>query len=294
MKKSILFVLLSLVVIMSISSVSAVCSLSAIMLNQDPYPANPGDYVKVVFQVNGTGSPDCANLAFRIVPEYPFSLDAGDSGILNANGVIYVSTDYVNYVLVPYKLRIDENAMDGDNKIRFEYSGGKTTITNWAEDFNIHIEDTKTDFEVSIQDYSKTGTGSVTFGLVNIGKRDAEAVVLEVPKQDNFDVKGNTNVIIGSLSANDDTTAIVKGIPKEGEITVRISYNDANSFRRTVEKKITFTNGNRLNAQGTQPYRGGYFYLFWIIFIALVIYLIYRYRKSKSAKNNKNLMLLKK
>ena len=38
--------------------VSASCVLDTTLLNQDPYPAVPGDYVNLVFQVTGLQSID--------------------------------------------------------------------------------------------------------------------------------------------------------------------------------------------------------------------------------------------
>jgi hypothetical protein len=49
-------------ILLFLEMISAVCTLNVSMINQDPYPATPGEPVKVVFQINGVSSPDCKQL----------------------------------------------------------------------------------------------------------------------------------------------------------------------------------------------------------------------------------------
>ena len=54
MKKSLMFGFAFAFILFSISGVFAgVCDLDVSLINQDPYPAIQGDYVKLVFQVDG-------------------------------------------------------------------------------------------------------------------------------------------------------------------------------------------------------------------------------------------------
>ncbi len=73
MKKSIISIfILSLAVILMLGTlISAACSPDASLINQDPYPAIPGDYVKVVFQIDGLENPECGIVTFGIKEEYP-------------------------------------------------------------------------------------------------------------------------------------------------------------------------------------------------------------------------------
>jgi len=271
---------------------SAACDLSVSLLNQDPYPAVPGDYVKVVFQLNGTEEIDCKNVFIKLLPEYPFSVDAGEKGSFAMNGGNYLS-GYPSYLLAGFKVRVDKDAIDGDNRIKVEYGyNSDRASATMTKDFYINVKDARTDFDVMIQDYSKTAN-TITFGIVNTGKNNAESLVFEIPFQENIKLKGSSNVIIGSLNSNDDTTATVKGVPKEGEILVRLSYNDANNVRRVVEKKVQFV--ETLNGDSvTKAYRGIYFYSFWAIFVTAIIYFGYGYYKRKKDKNNKMMMIGKK
>ena len=76
MKKRILWIALLAMVLLSIQFPRAAalltrCSLSVELVNQDPYPANPGEYVKVVFQINGLNNPDCDKVSFELKENFP-------------------------------------------------------------------------------------------------------------------------------------------------------------------------------------------------------------------------------
>ncbi|MEM4271562.1 MAG: hypothetical protein QXD13_00505 [Candidatus Pacearchaeota archaeon] len=261
---------------------AAPCELSPILLNQDPYPAVPGDYVKVVFQINGTENPECGKISFEVLPQYPFSLDATESsGIIF--GPFYVQ-NYPTYVLEGYKLRVDKDALDGANKIKVRYKG--INMAPITKEFDIEVEDARTDFDLIIQDYVAS-TNTVTFAILNVGKKDAEALTLEVPKQENLNVLGNNKLIIGSLNSNDDTTISMQAVPKIGEILVRIYYNDKIGVRRTLEKTVMFSSGLLESAKNGKKEVSTYAYLFWGLIILWIIYMIYGYYKRKARAKQK-------
>src|SRR3990167_209252 len=119
-------VLISFLIIALISFVNAGCGLDISLLNQDPYPTVPGDYVKVVFQISGLSDPSCQDVDFWFDDSYPFTLDPGlEKKILLKSGT-YVQ-DYSDVVLAPYKLRVDKEALDGNSEIRTFYSTREET-----------------------------------------------------------------------------------------------------------------------------------------------------------------------
>jgi len=264
---------------------SAACELGVTLINQDPYPATPGEYVKVLFQINGTETTECNEIYFDILPSYPFSVEESDTRTVIPGGT-YI-TGYQPFMLKAYKLRVDNNALDGDNPIKVAY-GFKTggTTTSYTKEFDINIKDARADFEVSVQSYDAV-KNTITFGIINVGKYNAESLTLEIPEQDNISPKGNDIAIIGSLNSNDDTTANIEAVPKVGDITVKLNYNDQNNVRRTLEKKVYFSKRFIENAaQAAQP-KGIYYYLFWGLLALLVLWMIYGYFQRKKAKNNR-------
>lgn len=268
---------------------SAVCALNVNMINQDPYPATPGESVEVVFQINGTETTECNEVSFDIIPEHPFSVEESDTRTVIAGGTYILG--YQSFLLKAYKLRVDENALDGDSRIRVAY-GSKTgsTSAEYTKDFYINIKDSRSDFDVSVQDYDAT-KNTITFGIINIGKYDAESLTLEFSEQENLDVIGGNTIIIGSLNSNDDTTATLEAIPKAGNVKLKLSYNDQNDVRRTIDKEVyipqrLITNG----AAAVQP-KGIYYYLFWGLVIIVILWMIWGYFQRRKAKNNRLALL---
>jgi len=285
MKKSVLVLAIFLFVV---PLISASCELSVQMLNQDPYPAVPGEYVKVVFQMNGTNEPDCGQVFMEVVPAFPFSVES-DSTRMTVSSGTYL-TGYDSFILNGYKLAVDDSALDGTNKLKLNY--GIRSLSTLSKEFDIEVENPMTDFDVSIQDYD-AATDTLTLGIVNIGEKDVEALTIEVLNQDNAYVKGTNKIIIGSLSSNDDTTANLELVPKEGEITVRIEYNDQTNTRRTLEKKVYFTKGFIESIKNVPQTKGSYYYLFWLVIVILVIYFVYGFYRKKNNNANKKLLLLR-
>jgi len=280
-------------ILMSIGFAAGVmCNLNVALINQDPYPAVPGDYVKVVFQINGTENPECKQVFFDIIQEYPFSLDANASKVLMQGGN-YVN-GYSSYWLAAYKVRVDENALDGDNKIKVKYGDINLQNVNTLEkDFYINVEETRTDFDVIVQDYAPS-TNTITFAIVNIGKKNAEALTIEVPEQGNVKLVGNNKIVIGSLNKNDDTTTNIVAMPRgAGEFLVRLSYNDENGVRRVIDKNVSISDAMLHKQEATTTARGTYFYLFWIAFVLLIVYYAYGYYARRKVQNNKAFLLMK-
>lgn len=273
MKRGILFVLILSVAIFSLNFVAAQvesqCNLRATLVNQDPYPAIPGDYVKLVFQLEGISNPSCNSVVFELLEEFPFTLDPDVSSKTAINAGVY-ARDYQSYATIPYRVRVDENALDGENKLEVSSSwGGSVQI----EDFMIEIDDVRADFEVSIKDYDST-TKTITFEILNIAENDVEALTVEIPKQDNIQVKGSNREIVGSLDANDATTFSFEATPSDGEFSVDLIYTDAVNTRRKLTKTLSYDSEYFTGRISDQKSVSGWIYFFVIVVVLLVIWKI--------------------
>ena len=282
MKKVILFLqIFALLLIINLASASE-CDLSVSLVNQDPYPAIPGEYVKVVFQVEGVANPSCEGTNLELIETYPFSLDIGQSATTRINSETF-ALDYENYLLAPYKLRVDKNAIDGENEIELFFSSGEQSLS-FRELFDINIEDARSDFEVFVENYDYS-TKILTLEILNIGKKDIEALTVEIPKQKNIIIKGNKYNIVGSLDKNEDTTFTYEATPSNGEINLIIYYNDEVDVRRTLQKTINYDSSFFTNrkADEKQTPTKLYFTIGIVIFI-LIIWII----KKMNHKNRRN------
>ena len=288
-KKNLISILMfSLVIIISSNLALAECNLDAALVNQDPYPALPGDYVEVLFQINGIGGECEEGAVANIVLEYPFSLDDGDrTRVLGSS--TYVGDSYNSNWNVLYKLRIDPDAIEGDYEVEFRYKGGNIGGSGGYsfERFNITIEDGQTDFEVHVQDYN-IKERNIVFEILNVGNQDIEALTVELPKQDNLAVKGSNRNIVGDLDSNEYTTADFEATPSEGELIVIIHYTDSTNERRTISKLVEYDPNYFVGSlENTEPSKTSSYIVTGIIILLIGFFFYRRHKKKKNKKKRK-------
>jgi hypothetical protein len=276
MKKGV--IALAIIFMFSITFVSAACDLEVSMINQDPYPAIPGDYVKVVFQVDGIANDECKNVQFELLEKYPIKFDPDADKIFLLSSGFYEKDYGGAFATVPYKIRIEENALDGPNPIEVKFTYGETGSE--TAQFDLEIEDARADFEIHIKEY-KPSTNTLTFEILNIENSDVEALTIEIPEQKNIIVKNTNRNIVGDLDSNEYTTADFEAIPSKGNIITKLIYTDSTNTRRTIEKTVEFNPEyfqGRISDQKASPIKT---FGIWILIIAGIIYYFYRRNKKK-------------
>ena len=276
-RKNFLIILVGILLIGIISAEA--CSLEISMINQDPYPAIPGDYVKVVFQIDGLSNPSCGLVNFQVKEEFPFSVDPSSPNPIEVRSGTY-SRKYSSFYIAPYKIRVNENALNGNNPIEVAYTTGGSA-TEILKDFNIYVEDSRADFEIHIKNYDYT-TKTLTFEILNIEDVDVEALTLEIPKQENIQIKGANKKVIGDLDSNEYTTADFEATMEDGDMEIKIIYTDIINVRREITKNVTFDSSyflERNNSKKKQP-----IWLYIIIGVVVLWYIWMRIRKARKKK----------
>jgi hypothetical protein len=277
MKKS---VVIAVLIFILFPVLSAECSLNVSMINQDPYPAIPGEPVKVVFQINGVSDPDCGTVKFEVKESFPFTVDPGSENPITINSGIYAKR-YSSYYIAPYTLRINEDALEGNNPLEVGYSSSSTTVLGERlNDFNIYIEDTRADFEVFVKDY-EASTQTLTLEILNIEDVDVEALTVEIPQQENIEIKKTDRVVVGDLDSNEYTTADFEATPKNGEIKIKIIYTDSVNVRREIEKTVMF---DQSYFEGlTRDKQSGSVWVY-VIVLAVIGFFVWRWYKKRQRK----------
>jgi hypothetical protein len=285
MKKS---MIASLVILMAVFSMLGIvsaanpCAPGITIINQDPYPAIPGDYVKVVFQIDGLENPNCGIITFGVKENYPIHLDPSTLNPITINSGTY-RKDFSSFYLAPYKIRLDENALDGENPLEVYYTAGTGTLMV-NKDFNITVQDTRANFEVYVKDYDFT-TRILTFEILNTAKTNVKALTLEIPKQNGIEIKGANRVVVGDLDSNEYTTADFEAILPQGQTNINLSvlYTDSINARRTIQKTVSFDSSyfTNVNTKSKIPW-------FWIIVIILIIaFFVWRRIKKKNREKER-------
>jgi len=271
------FILVILCLNFILAAETDTCDLDTILVNQDPYPAIPGEVVKLVFQVDGISEEICGNVEVNFIESFPFTLDPEYSQRATIQSGTYVK-DFEDYWMIPYKVRVDEDALDGTNTLdlSFKTSQGISVI---EKEFEVEVKDLRTDFEITIDDYNSK-TGILIFQILNIGENDVEALTVDIPSQENIEVKGTYRNIVGSIDSNDDTTFSFEAKPKDGDIKLIITYTDEINERRTMEKIVPFDSNLFNGRAGEEESRSIWFYVTLIIAVVWV-FMWYRKRKHK-------------
>ncbi len=284
MKKRQLGFIFVLIFIFSFANISASCDLDISLINQDPYPAIPGDYVKLVFQIDGIDNPECKTVDFELLEQYPLVFDPNEQPRYSVNSGVY-SRDYRSYLLATYKVRVDENALEGDNPIEVQYRFGGN-IGFESKQFDLNVEDTRADFEIYVKDYD-VSSQTLTLEILNIAEADIEALTLEIPNQNNVQIKGSKVNILGDLDSNDYTTADFEAVPKAGEFDIKISYTDSTGARRVLEKAVLYESEYFENRAEDQKQKSPWTVVIWLAVMLLIAYYFWRRHKKKKALKKK-------
>ena len=260
------------------------CNLQVLMISQDPYPATPGEYVKVVFQVEGISDSKCGQIEVELLEKYPISFDEPNESLITFRSGGY-KKDFSSFLTAAFKVRVDENALDGDTPIEIRTKIGFTSAYI-IKQFLLNIEDSKIDFEVHVKDYDYD-TNIVTFEILNIGKSDVEALTVEIPKQDNIEIKGPNRNIVGDIDSNEFSTVDFEATIKNGEIKMNIIYTDNIDVRRTIEKSVEFDSSYFLDRKADQKTTSKLNYVFGVIVILAIGYYFYRRQKKKKERHKR-------
>ncbi len=101
-------------------------NLNVTTVKYDPYPAEPGKYVQVWIKIQNYATEQADDVVIELLTSYPFYLDAGENSTRNF-GKISSFQD----LLVNYKVRVDEKAVEGwnDLKVKLSSSAGSKEFT---------------------------------------------------------------------------------------------------------------------------------------------------------------------
>lgn len=226
------------------------------LINQNPDPVSPGEYVTIKVQVENYGQEVANDFKLTLVEGYPFSLDPGKSSVkeLGTIGVLRTNEDGT---VVDYELRVASDAVEGNNKLtlNYEFEGSK------QQSINIDVEVKTQDTGLSIE--------SVSSDALEQGKKGYVEVIVSNPSDSVLrDVTVQLDLATDDLPiapVESSTTKTVKTLKAGAESTFRFAlmpYPDASAQVYRVPVEITYYNSfNELVTKietigliiGTQP-----------------------------------------
>lgn len=195
---------------------------SVTFLNQNPDPACAGEIVEIRLRVENLGGKEVNNLELELLPEYPFSKISGEEYLKKIEPLAAYQSG-ANAPLVKFRVRVDQDAIEGINKI--EVREGRTGSTFYTSK-TISIDVVSREFaEIIYIDKAKIMPGKeteMTFTIHNTGNAplqnmifswsEENDVVLPVGTDNSRYIKylspGNSidlkYTVIGSVNANPD------------------------------------------------------------------------------------------
>ena len=257
MKKNILLLSILFLILVGLLSINNVYAnsldsvkIDAMLLNQDPDPAQPGDYIELRFKVVKTGNLDVSNLQFKLETKYPFSFDSSDDAIRDF-GTWKGQSGTSGYYTLFYKLLVDDDAIEGDYELNLKYTYNNIGIWDLKK-FNIRVgEKIKPDFILGnlITSPSKLlsdiDEAEISVDITNIGKGSAEnlIVTLDLPKGFTPTYTYSDRANLGTISGGSTKTAkfyldIDKDINYgEHKANLLINYKEANDSKNEYKTK---------------------------------------------------------
>lgn len=229
--------------------------LNEVLLNQNPDPANPGDYVEIRFKVEKEGNAEIRDIEYELIPKYPFSFDSSDTPIKKLEDWAGNSEDDEFFILY-YKLKVDENALEDDYDLTLLQSSAGISAKKEIE-FTIRVDEkktaklavgtVKTEPSKLIANYDE---GLVEVEIINNGEKEAEQVIIEMQLPEGFEESfGYSNrVNLGSISAGESKSAkfyvdTLEGVSKgihESKLFISYTEDQENSEDRELTDELDF------------------------------------------------------
>ncbi len=260
-------------------------------VRQDPFPANPGEYLDLYLKIDNVGG-SVSKPQFEFILSYPFSLDP-------TNSKEFAGIDPGEKVTLHYKIRVDKNALPGDYEIEFRAHISEKIYYPYY--FTVRVDDVTSAFDVALHEVTKEG---VSLAISNIGKNVANSITVRLDNQQDFDLLGPSSTIIGNLNAGDYTLLNLFVAPKpvfeinsQPKLNLEIDYTDTTGNRRTVQKEIPvfltpkIERGfeelkNAAIGEEEQEGKGSAWILFAVFFILVVVAAsVFFYYQKKKRKN---------
>jgi len=217
--------------------------ITASILRYEPTPAEQGNTVDIWISLNNEGT-TAKNVVVKFVPEYPFTLPAGQVGEINAGSVAQTESKVIKFTLL-----VDQNAPNGDSNIKFQYSvdGGQ-----WAQ-IESPVSLQTQDAVLVIDNYKVTPSPIVPGQIVNVeldlrnaGRIAVKNADISMDLADKFSTigtgakqrvayigAGETEKVTFQLASDTSTEIKVYNVP------VSLSYQDERNKVYTDTAKIS-------------------------------------------------------
>jgi len=115
-------------------------SLRITVVNQEPDPVGPGEYVDVRLQVENLGNVAVDGVVVEFVPSFPFSIDPGQNQRVEI-GTLSAFQNQNRAFIVKYKVRVSDDAIEGANDLKIKAKKADGSWSNYVFSINVRTSD---------------------------------------------------------------------------------------------------------------------------------------------------------
>jgi len=219
------------------------------VVKYDPFPAEAGDYFELFLLIQNKGVTEAKDVIIELKPSFPFSLDP------DANPVRTLSTLAAGQeTLVKFNVRVDENAIDGDNELDYTTSCSNCVKVNREIDISVNSDAARFEIGSIETEPARLKPGDddakIIIELQNIGGGDAilATASLSLPEgivpSDSYSNQDSLGTVAGEDSENAeffvDISESVQAGAKDAVLTIRYK-NKGNSNNDFKVQEIPFS-----------------------------------------------------
>lgn len=266
MKKRYLFLLVAVLFLpMLVSAASQYTDnpqVKVTLQSQDPDPVEPGQILTVKFKVENEGQQTEQDAIIKLLPSFPFTL-YGDVAEKNI-GKLRASTTGADAVIVEFKLKVDEQALEGDTELELKVVIGEAAKIYTDDEFliNIQTHDAALDIvsiSITPEQIAPGGTAVVDIQIKNL----ADSMLKDIKFKLDFSssavplapYQSSSERRIASLQSNYQNSLRFKLIAEPDavsglyKIPVNITYNDEKGSSYLIEDFLAVTIGESPNVK---------------------------------------------
>ncbi len=293
--KSVLaFSVLMVLVIVSSAFVTAEVTpqpnIQVTLLNQDPDPVKQGDVVEVRFKIENTGIATADSVQVQIDPDYPFSLYSGKS--IRDIGKLRAGQTGADAAIVDYKLKVDKEAVEGDNEIELKVKMGDAAWQAYDEDdFLIDVEEYEfPEIKVYVKDstINRAGQiGEVVIEIANTNQEDVKFLQINLLQSEDYElISASDYVYIGDVDSDDTETEefeiyVNPGVKEDLILPVQLEYQDTNEKAYKEEYMLKLRLFGPEDAKKLGLAKGSNFVAIGIVVLALIIAGYFYWKRKK-------------
>ncbi|MBI4447381.1 hypothetical protein HY643_00220, partial [Candidatus Woesearchaeota archaeon] len=238
------------------------------VVKYEPFPVEPGQYFDLWLKFENPGTVEYRAVKLEIIPEYPFTMHPSDVEVREFP-LIGKGTS----MLVKYRIKVDEKALQGSTSLKFELtvSGSKITSTPIA----IDLKSKKTILTVSKVETEPSMIPPGSEGTIKIFLKNEETAALE-DMVVNLKISSNLPFVpVGSISEkrlnlliggeerqlNFDIVTEASAEAKAYQVPLIITYYDSIGNNYSINNSIGVLIGGKpdyvLNLETSELHKAG-------------------------------------